>query len=253
MNTNWSTPKRNIFAAINDLRRALAAGHNARLIRARNEDCAFPIKVRNSITDFRAYEFSVGLIKTRNGILSDDRMEAFQKYLTLNYKNCYGSEEAVNRYYETGLLSKDNFRQVGRSHLVKVEDLVHFHACLPDKKSKDIAQMYASQYFEGNTGDERHFFDHFRLKREHSIYTISRFKHRLWVVELLNKNDKPARIPWTHAAMLKTLQVLVYPLKYIPKRSVLKMDNYKLVTYRVGDVVNGIAIEFQIPKKFGFK
>jgi hypothetical protein len=233
------------------LRSALAAGQNARLIRARNEDCDFPIKVKNSITDFRAYEFSVGLIKTRNGILSDERMPAFEKYLTLNYKNCYGTKEAVNRYYETGLLSKDNFKGIGVSHLVKVEDLVAFHACLPEEKGvnhKEYALMFASQYFGTTTGDEKHFYDHYRLKREHSIYTISRFKRKVWVVELLKDSQPKAKVPWA----IRILNLMLFPLKFIPKKSVLRMDNYKVVTLRVGDVTNGVSVEFHIPKKFSF-
>ena len=113
MSTNWTTPKRNCFAGMLDLRSALAAGMNARLIKARNEDCSYPIKVKNSITDFRAYEFSVGLLKTRTQIQADERMPEFEKQLSLNYKCCYGTQEAVDRYYEKGLLSSDH-----RTHIL---------------------------------------------------------------------------------------------------------------------------------------
>ena len=243
---NWTTPKRNIFAGIWDLRQALAAGMNAVLIRARNEDCAYPIKVKNSITDFRAYEFSVGLLKSRNSIINDERMPAFEKYLALNYKCCYGTQEAMDRYYKTGLLSKDNFKGVGRSHLVKVEDMIAFLVVTGDKER---AQMFKSQYLDDTTGDETHFYDHYRLKREHDIYTISRFKRKVWVVELLKDSAPKARVPWT----VKVLNTLCYPLKYIPKKSVLKMDEYKCVTYRIGAVTSGFAVEFHVPKKFSFK
>lgn len=190
INTNWTQPKRNIITALNDLRKALAAGQNARLIKINNEDCAFPIKVRNSITDFRAYEFSIGLLRTRNSIMNDERMEAFQKHLSLNYKACYGTEAALNKYYETGELSEDNFKGMGRSHLVKVEDMVNYLSGLDDQKDRDYAQMFRSQYLDDNTKDEQHFFDFFRLKREHSIYTISRFKRKVWVIELLKDDLK---------------------------------------------------------------
>ena len=246
---NWTTPKRNCFAAINDLRNALAAGMNARLIRARNEDCSYPIKVRNSITDFRAYEFTIGLLKSRTSIINDIRMPAFEKYLSLNYKACFGTQEAVDRYYEKGLLSPDNFKGIGRSHLVAVKDLIAFHACLPDKHSKDYAKMFADQYYEEHTANETHFYDHYRLKREHSIYTIQRFKRKVWVVELLKDNQPKARVPWA----VKVLNVLCYPLKYVPKKSVLRMDEYKVVTFRIGAVTSGLSVEFHVPKKFSFK
>ena len=248
MNTNWSKPKRNIFAGMLDLRSALAAGMNARLIRARNEDCSHPIKVRNSITDFRAYEFSVGLLKTRTQIQADERMPQFEKHLCLNYRNCFGTQEAVDRYYEKGLLSTDNFKGVGRSHLVAVEDLIAFHACQPNCEAKAYAQMFASQYFEGNTGDETHFYDHYRLKREHDIYTISRFKRMVWVVELLKDEQPKAKTPF----LIKVLNVILYPSKFIPTKSVLRMKEYRCVTFRVGAVRNGISVEFHIPKKFSF-
>jgi len=251
-NTNWTIPKKNIFAAMNDLRKALAAGENARLIKARNEDCAHPIKQKNSITDFRAYEFSIGLMKTRKSIAEDERMPAFEKYLTLNYRNCFGTETAVKRYYEKGLLSSDNFKGVGRSHLVAVKDLVRFHACHPEQKDKDYAKMFEDQYFNESTGDETHFFDHYRLKSEHSIYTITRFKRKLWVVELLRADKPKAKIPWMQRLLLGTIKTLVYPFKYVPKKSVLKMDNYKVITFRVGAVTNGFSIDIQVPKKFSF-
>ena len=47
MKTNWSSPKTNIFAAMQDLRKCLASGNKARLIRARNEDCECPIRVKD--------------------------------------------------------------------------------------------------------------------------------------------------------------------------------------------------------------
>jgi hypothetical protein len=68
------------------------------------------------------------------------------------------------------------------------------------------------------------------------------------VVELLDK-DANVKIP----VGVKILNVVMTPLKYIPKKSVLRMPEYKLVTFRVGDVINGLSIEFHIPKKFGFK
>ena len=248
MSTSWTTPKRNIFAAMLDLRKALAAGQNARLIRMANEDCDFPIKVKNSITDFRAYEFSVGLLKTRRSIASDERMPAFEKYLALNYKACYGTQEAKDRYYETGKLSPDNFLGIGRSHLVKVEDMVRFLSITKDSR----AEMFRSQYLDESTGDETHFFDIFRLGREHSVYTISRFKKKLWVVELL-RDDKPkAVVPWAQRLFMSVITALVYPFKYIPERRVMHMDDYKIVTYRIGAVTNGYSVDIHITKKFSF-
>jgi hypothetical protein len=73
------------------------------------------------------------------------------------------------------------------------------------------------------------------------------FKKKVWVV-VLYYNHKKYRVPF----FVHVLNVLAYPLRFVPERSVLQMEEYRCVTYRVGDVVNGIAIEFHLPKKFAF-
>jgi len=75
-----------------------------------------------------------------------------------------------------------------------------------------------------------------------------KFKHKVWVV-VLYYNYPKVKIPF----LVHVLNVLAYPLKFVPKRSVLQMDEYRLVSYRVGGVVNGFTVEFHIPKKFSFK
>ena len=245
-NTNWSTPKKNLIAGINELRKALASGSNARLIKMRNEDCNYPIKIKNSNENFRAYEFTTGFQRSKNEILADKSMSEFQKYLSLNYKTCYGTQEAVNKYYDTGFLSLDNFKGIGVSHLVAVKDLIFFHQL---KDNKQFVNSY--QHFINGDADEKQFFDNFRLKQEHSRFTIKSFKRKLWVIELLD--DNISKLPWTHLVMVNILRALVYPFKFIPRRSVLRMDKYKVITYRIGDVVNGLSIEIHVPKKFSFK
>jgi hypothetical protein len=247
-NTHWSSPKRNILAGLNDLRKALASGYNAQLIRLANEDCSYPIKVKNSITDFKAYEFSIGLLKTRQQVQADLTMPEFEKYLTLNYKTCYGTQRAVDRYYDTGIITRGNFKGHGRSHLVAVKDLVRFHATQSNKKDKEYAKMFEDQYFGEDTAGEQHFFDIYRLKREHSVYTIKRFKKKLWVVDLIKDGQPKAKIP----VLVHVMNVLAYPLKFVPERSTLKMNEYRCVTFRIGDVIHGFSVEFHIPKRFAF-
>jgi hypothetical protein len=243
-NTHWSEPKRTLLAGLNDLRKALAAGFNAQLIRLANEDCSYPIKIKNSITDFRAYEFSIGLLRTRQQIEADERMPEFEKHLSLNYKTCYGTQKAVDRYYQTGQLSSENFEGVGRSHLVLIKDMVRFFRVT----DKDRAEMFDSQYFGETTGTETHFFDIYRLGRQHDVYTIKRFKRKLWVVELIKDGQPKPKTP----LMVYVLNALAYPLKFVPERSVLKMGDYKVVTYSIGSVRHGYNIQIHVPKKFSF-
>ena len=250
MNTNWSKPKTNFFAGINELRKALAAGMNARLIRMQNKDCEFPIKVKNEDEDFKNYKFNVGYLSTITDIVKNINMTEFQKYLTLNYKSCYGTPEAVERYYEKSLLSIDNFNNMGVAHLVKVEDMVHFYMNLGNQ---DLADIYKNQYIIPDNPNKKHFFEFFCLKKEKSQWNIKSFKRKLWVIEIIKTNDDANDVKISIPISVKILNVLLYPFKYIPKRNVMNMDKYKLIEYSIGNSINGYHIEFQIPKKFSFK
>ena len=250
MNTNWSSPKTNFFAAVNSLRKALATGINARLIRMRNEDCEFPIKIKHCDEDFRNYKFNVGYLSCITEIIKDINKTEFQKYLTLNYKSCYGTSEAVERYYKKGLLGIDNFNNVGVAHLIKVTDMIHFYQGLGNQ---ELANVYKNQYIIPDNPDIKHFYDFFELKNIKSQWNTKTFKRKLWVIELIEPNDKVKDIKISIPISVKILNLLLYPFKYIPKRSVLRMDEYTLIKYKFGDIINGYHIEFQIPKKFSFK
>lgn len=246
MNTNWSSPKTNILAAMNSLRGALGSGYKARLIKLRNEDCAYPIKInlKNKMSqDFRTYGFWNGTLQTREEIVNDTSKSDFEKYLSLNYKSCFGTEEAKQRYYETGKLSADNFMGVGRSHLVKIEDMIRFFVSTGQQERADLFKHYLK-----TEPDNRHFYDNFRLIQNDKAYSLKNFKRKLWVVELLDSDEK-IKVPF----MVHVLNIILYPTKFIPEMSVLKMDEYKNVTFRLGGITNGFAIEFHVPKKFSFK
>lgn len=242
INTNWSSPKTNIIAAMNCLHAALASGQKARLIKLKNENCAYPIKNKMN-QDFRTYEFSNGTLQTREEIANDNYKSDFEKYLSANYKTCYGTQAAMDRYYKDGLLSKDNFLGVGRSHLVKVEDMIRFYVSTGNQKRADLFKHYLE-----TEPDNKHFYDNFNLIQNDKTYTLKKFRHKLWVVELLD-DDVKIKIP----IIVKLLNVILYPIKFIPSKSILKMNDYKCITYRIGAVTSGFALEFHVPKKFSFK
>jgi hypothetical protein len=242
-NTNWSSPNTNIIAAFLDLRRALQSGYNAVLIKARNEDCMHPIRVKTADNDFRNYEFSSGHPSSVNKIKSDTHMSEFMKHLTLNYVTKYGTQEAVKKYYETGILSADNDKGMGRSHLVHIDDYIKF---LEDSRDSR-ANMYRRQYRAPEyVNDTSHLFDFYRYKHG-SPYAIKTFKRKLWVVKLIDKDPK-VNVPLA----VKVLNVVMTPLKFIPKKSVLRMPDYKVITFRIGGVTSGYSVDIQIPKKFSF-
>jgi len=243
-NTNWSSPKTNIIAGLLDLRKALASGYKAKLVRAHNEECEYPIKVKKENQDFRNYEHSIGYGSSVNKINADTSRTEFEKHLALNYVSVFGSEEAMKRYYETGVIGADNIKNMGRNHLVHVDDLIKFLEDSRDSRANIYKQQYRAPE---HANDVTHMFDFFRYKHG-SPYAIKKFRSKLWVVQL-NGKDETASLP----VVIKVLNFLMFPLKFIPQRSVLRMPEYKLVSYRVGAVVNGFKVEFQIPKKFSFK
>jgi len=225
-NTAWSSPKTNFLAGINCLRKALASGSNAKLIRMYNEDCYYPIKVQESEKniDIRSYNFSNGALRTRAEIMAGNQSDV-DKNLTLNYTTCYGKQKAVDTYYETGMLSKDNLIGVGKSHLVMVTDLIAYYRST--KRSEHIAKRYEDQYINIEGLHEKHFFDFFTHNHQ-SKFLIKKFKKKLWVVVILSKDEPKPKTP----LLVNVLNWVTYPLKFIPRKSVLKMPEYTNYTFR---------------------
>lgn len=248
MSTNWSTPKTTFLAGVKDLQSALASGQNAKLIRLENEKCEYPIMMEFTDADASQYKSSGAYLRTRQQILEDNSMTEIMKNLTLNYASCFGTREAVELYNKTGVVSKNNFVGMGVNHLVKITDIIKYLRSIGDTKR---AQMYIDDYTEqGCNVDKRHFYEIYALinRRER---TPKHFNHKLWVVALYNKDVKIVLQPEVRMT-LKIINVLMKPLKYIPKKSTLKMGDYTNITYRVGDVVHGWSIQIQVPKKFAF-
>lgn len=244
MNTNWSNPKTNIFAGMKSLGECLANGHNAKLIKEFNENCEFPIKIKNINSNFRNYKFSSGHSTSIDKINADANLSEFEKYLTLNYVSTYGTNEAAETYYKTGVYSADNFNGIGISHLIKVDDIINFYEFTGNTV---LADMYKKQYRTPEHTHVNYLFSFFRYNGE-SQNSIKKFKHKLWVVAILNDNSQQ-KIP----VLVHIMNFILFPLKFIPKKSVLRMQEYKIVTYRIGSVINGFTISFQIPNKFSFK
>jgi len=246
--TNWSSPKTNIFAAINDLRKALASGYNASLVKEYNENCSHPIRVKKK-QDFRQYKFMNGRLTTRQEIMNDKNMSEYDKHLSLNYMNQYAlNKEAIEMYYGNGVLSLDNVSSMGRAHLVKVSDFIEF---MREIGRDDIADTYHKKYVCPSGLNQKHFFDFFTTDY-HNVWGIKKFKHKLWVVVLNDKKTK-TNIPTHQKVLIKIFNAVLHPLKYIPRKSVLKMPDYTNYTFRIGAVSSGFSVEFHIPKKFSFK
>lgn len=246
--TNFSSPKMNIFAGINDLRKALAYGENAVLVKEYNENCNHPIRVKKE-QDFRQYKFSYAIPTTRKSIIEDKSLTDFQKYLSLNYVNLFAkSNEAIENYYGTGELSPENIGNVGRAHLVKVTDLINLLRKMGENERADI---YYQQYVCSSGIDSKHWFDFFKTDCN-NVFDVKKFKKKLWVVEI-HKDKIKLNMPTYQKVLIKIFNAILHPLKYIPRKSILKMEDYTNYNFSVGGITNGFSIQFQIPKKFSFK
>jgi hypothetical protein len=253
-NTHWSSPSTSLFAGLLSLRSALASGNNAELIRLNNEDCQHPIMYKDDpkAVNFRGYKFQIGYQSTYNKIL-EGKESPWNQELTLNYTSVFGTEEAMNHYYKTGELSDDNSKGMGRNHLVKVDDLIAFYKNKPAQctwEHQRAASLYA-QYRDPATRDKAFFYDFFQ-KEHGNEWLVKKFKHKLWVVNMLDK-DQPRVTPLALRILNVLIEPLMFLMKYTPRKDVLRMKEYTNITYRVGGITNGFSVQFQIPKAFSFK
>ena len=245
MNTNWSSPKTNLLAGMNSLRKALASGHKARLVREYNERCQFPIREKHADSDFRNYDFSYGTTSSVNIIKNSNNLTDIQKELSLNYCKVFGDKLAADEYYQTGKLLKGSLHTPGFCFLVHCEDLIQYYNEM--KEYKRAARVKLQYRAPEHAHDTVHWFDFFSYKNG-CPYGIKKFKKKLWVVELLENDEPRPRTP----LLVRLISLVVAPLKRIPSKSVLRMDEYRCVTFRWGDVIHGFSIEFHIPKKLSF-
>jgi hypothetical protein len=235
----YTTPTKNFFSALNTFRRALAYGENVRLMLVRNEDCTYPIQKRVHTPD--EYTSSHGALYTENEIRGGQYgKDPLDLDLTLNYYPLFGKKEAAEHYYKTGELSEDNFGGVGYCHLVKRADI---HAYLTAKGEPERAAMFLLP-----TDPDKSCWIYPAKRRDNAYWEPVQFKHKVWAVVLVDKGVTPNYQRW-----VKIFNVLAYPLKFIPRRRILRMKEYTNYTFSVGSVTGGYSVEFQIPKKFTFK
>ena len=228
--TSWTEATLNPFKAVKGLVSCLQSGRNAWIERQENGKQDFPLVENNpDLSDISNWTSS-GAYGCRDWeaekkkIEADAKMHPTAKKLKLEYTTAFGTEKEYQKYLKTG---KVKFRGIGKCYFVKYEDLVKTRKEEGTELSSDFRFVLQVSPIP-------------RYKR------VVKTKRKVYVV--CWNNDKVS-LPW----WVKTINVLTYPLKFIPKRSVLRMKEYTNYTFRIGDVVNGYQIEIQIPKKFSFK
>lgn len=228
-NTTWSQATFNPFIAFLNLVSCLRSGHNAWIERQVNGEQSFPLTEANpDLYDINNWEvFSAHHVKDwakeKERIEKDKKMHPMQKKLQLEYVRAFGTKEEYENYLKTG---EAVFSGIGKQYFVKYEDA-----------EKQRIKM-------GYQTDEKRTF----------VINVSPIPQWKRVVKTNRKvyvvcwNNEKVNVPlW-----LKLWNALVYPLKFIPTRSLLRMDEYTLYTFRIGDVRHGYSIQFHIPKKFSF-
>lgn len=125
--TNWSEATTSYSAALAGLISAIEAGKNAWIEVRKNGEQDYPIMVPNpKLNHPRAWTMSYSIPRNRTVLENHKFINNTEKDLTLNYTVAFGTQEAIDRYYETGILTSDNFRGMGICHAVKIEDAIEY-------------------------------------------------------------------------------------------------------------------------------
>jgi hypothetical protein len=229
-NTNWSQATFNPFVAFLKLVSCLRAGHNAWIERQENGKQDFPLTEKNpDLYDIKNWKSSGAYFVPdwqveKERIENDKNKHPFEKKMMLEYTTAFGTEEEYQHYLNTGEVK---FRGMGRQFFVKHDDLVK------TRESEGISMNDKTRFVLMVSPVEQWKRV---VKTNRKVYVVC------W-------NNEKSKLPlW-----FKMWNALVYPFKFIPTRSVLRMDEYTLYTFRIGDVRHGYSVQFHIPKKFSLK
>lgn len=227
--TNWTEATRNPFKAISSLISCLQAGRNAWLELQENGNQEYPLreKLIKESTDPCAWDcacqpFAQDWEERKEVILTSDSYSPMQKKFMTEYTSVFGSQEQYDNYLKTG---DADFRGIGRQYLIKYDDLAR------KRKEQGIA-----------LSPKTRFYPMVSLKSRNKRPLI---KGKVLVV--CYNNDK-VKTPW----WVSLINIVLYPFRFIPKRTVLRMPEYNVYTFRIGSVVNGFCIDIHLPKKFSF-
>ena len=115
-NTNWSKATTNLFEAIKSLLSALQAGKIAHLEIMKNEDVAYPIKVKNPETlKMENWTMMFGLPKQNDQV---DFWNETERYLVQECYHTYTTPEAIRLFEEEGLITEDLLKSGGAEYMI---------------------------------------------------------------------------------------------------------------------------------------
>jgi len=222
----WSQATTNIFKAIRDLIQAMKHCPDSYLAYIPNAEAGFPNKITNPLLDdpFNwTMNYGVQNPPGEDEIYINDT----QKDLTLNWVASFGIKRSITRYRRYGILDKGLVKGMGTCFPLRKSDFLKLRTDLePDFNlwTTHWKPLDGIEYWVPNP----------KVKR---VYVVTN------PGELDSCRQKPS---W--AAILLTLTLRW--TKYLPVKSVLRMPEYRNITFRWGDVTHGRSIEFHIPKVF---
>lgn len=199
----------------------LKYGYKCRLAVERNAHSGSPIKVVNPVLD-DPFNWRSTYAVLRNGEISHNFLNETEKDLTENWTTLFGTKEAIEHYKKTGKLTDDAFGK-GKAFPARIDD--------------------ASKYRKDGY-DYRHWVSYWSPIDGIQVWVPKKLIFPVFTVYTY-RDAVPANI--------KFLNILLYPFRFIPSYHKLKMDEYTKHTFRIGSVMKGFSVEFQIPLKFSFK
>ncbi|MDF2880206.1 MAG: hypothetical protein K0R54_763 [Clostridiaceae bacterium] len=127
INTAWTKATEDYTEAMVGLLSAIDAGKNAWIEIRKNGDQDIPIMISNPELDHpKNWTMFYGCRRNLKELENRSYINDMEKELTYNYTTCFGPEKAVDNYYATGQLTKDNFFGIGMCHAVKISDCIEY-------------------------------------------------------------------------------------------------------------------------------
>ena len=125
--TSWTEATTDYVVALQSLISAVEAGKNAWIEIRKNGEQDFPIMIPNpALNHPKAWTMCYATKRNEEDLLNHRYLNETEKELTYNYTTAFGEQEAIDRYYETGVLTKENFFGVGICHAVKIKDAIEY-------------------------------------------------------------------------------------------------------------------------------
>lgn len=225
--TQWTRATTNPAKAIKALISCLQAGNVAFIARINNKDAVYPIQIKNPALNYhKNWEMAYGVPFNRHDVDTKNYFNKTEEDLTRNYTYSFDHYRCKNGH----LFIKDKTKSLICPMCSAGYKDCH-QECRPVKLDDPGSRTWVTVW---------------RPKKEFPYWLPASIDGKVLTVAYY---DDPKEAKWFERLMY----YLYSPLKFIPQKDYMNMGDYKTITYRIGGIINGFKISFQIPKKFGFR